>query len=290
MSLKNSTLPDFHAIELNTFALDVLRQSSSNAGRKMPEISLSSLSFGEVFNLIFCSPHLQDYSRGGSAAASVTSIRILLLSTLLLYVSTATYMATILWVWSMSRAADGLLSTSYNGRNDLATYERALQQQSWILTIVMSLNFIIGDAVVWWRACVVWQHKVVSWAGPLLVTLTTGVFSSLTFTMTLFYFTYGRLVPVVAIYPTVIIVLVALKRSPIDIVGLSQVRQSRHGSGQIEGGTSSVVVFHHAAFRTSVGVVTESSRQGIPFDDHQSMHSVETSMRTGEVKDVGDLA
>ena len=35
---------------------------------------------------------------------------------------------------------------------------------------------MIGDAIVWWRACVIWQHKAVNWAGPLLVTLTTGVF------------------------------------------------------------------------------------------------------------------
>ena len=60
MSLENSTLSAFRAIELNAFALDILRESSSNAGRKLPEISLSSLSFGEVIYLIYCSPHLQD--------------------------------------------------------------------------------------------------------------------------------------------------------------------------------------------------------------------------------------
>lgn len=60
MSLENSTLPNFRAIELNTIALGVLRNSTVNARSKMPEIlmSLSSLSFGEFLYLISVSPHL----------------------------------------------------------------------------------------------------------------------------------------------------------------------------------------------------------------------------------------
>ena len=33
---------------------------------------------------------------------------------------------------------------------------------------------IIGDAIVWWRVCVIWRNKVVYYIGPILVSLTVG--------------------------------------------------------------------------------------------------------------------
>ena len=39
-------------------------------------------------------------------------------------------------------------------------------------------QWIIGDAIVWWRACVIWRNEVVYWVGPLLLTLTLGKFLS----------------------------------------------------------------------------------------------------------------
>ena len=38
------------------------------------------------------------------------------------------------------------------------------------------LQWIIGDAIVWWRACVIWRNKVVYCLGPVFVALTLGVF------------------------------------------------------------------------------------------------------------------
>ncbi|KAM5536549.1 hypothetical protein V8D89_009826 [Ganoderma adspersum] len=64
-------------------------------------------------------------------------------------------------------------------------------------------------------------------------------------------FIYGCITPLMAIYPT-IIVLVALKRSPIDTGGLSQVhlpRGSGAGAGAIDKGTESTIVFHHSTIR-----------------------------------------
>ena len=37
------------------------------------------------------------------------------------------------------------------------------------------LQFVIGDAIVWWRTCVIWQNKVVYCIGPLLVAFSVGV-------------------------------------------------------------------------------------------------------------------
>ena len=41
------------------------------------------------------------------------------------------------------------------------------------------LQWIIGDAIVWWRACVIWRNKVVYCLGPVFVALTLGVFGYL---------------------------------------------------------------------------------------------------------------
>ncbi|KAI1783405.1 hypothetical protein LXA43DRAFT_1132551, partial [Ganoderma leucocontextum] len=319
-----------------------------------------------------------------------TNVRILLLGTVLLYVSTATYMAALIWAWSngnnlIAKAKDGLFSPSYDARDDIAAFEHAIQQQSWMLTIAAGVNLVIGDATVWWRACVIWQNKVVNCTGMLLVTLTLGMSQSFMFAcsssrhltpptfvassectknayaqasavlslatnvlatsligykawehrqlmkrhfagagtasrvlkalalliesgciycalliIVIIYqavpvapqagpevvfmtvagdFTYGCFVPIVAIYPTIIVVLVALKRSPIDTGGLSQVRQVHgHGSGTAEGGTSSTIVFHHSTFRTSAGVETEGVTEGIPVGNRRSTHSLETKV------------
>ena len=39
---------------------------------------------------------------------------------------------------------------------------------------MMSPQWIIGDAIVWWRACVIWRKRVIYYIGLLLVTCTLG--------------------------------------------------------------------------------------------------------------------
>ena len=36
----------------------------------------------------------------------------------------------------------------------------------------LPLQFIIADAIVWWRACAIWRSRVIYWIAPLLVILT----------------------------------------------------------------------------------------------------------------------
>ena len=57
MSLYNSSLPEFRAIELNTIALHVLQNPAIGTGGTMVQISLSSLSFGERLCLTSNSVH-----------------------------------------------------------------------------------------------------------------------------------------------------------------------------------------------------------------------------------------
>ena len=86
-----------------------------------------------------------DSSRGSTAQ---TNGKILLFSTVLLYLSTTTYMAALVWSWSIrsssiSKAFAGLYSPSYNGV-DVNIVLHAMNQQSWMLTIAFGLNVSIA--------------------------------------------------------------------------------------------------------------------------------------------------
>ncbi|PIL30648.1 hypothetical protein GSI_07350 [Ganoderma sinense ZZ0214-1] len=170
MSSDNSTSPHFHPINVNTLALGFLQATlhASTIGETMAQISLASLSFGILTILVVTSIYFL-ISRG---AISQTNGKVLLLSTLLLYMSTITYMAGLIWWWSnrsyfVTKAFDGLFSPIFD--ISVSAWLDAINQQDWMLTIALGVNFVIGDAIVWWRACVIWQHKVVNCVGPLLI-------------------------------------------------------------------------------------------------------------------------
>ena len=176
MTLDNSTPPDLRSIELNTLALDILQNAAISATSTVVQVSLSSLSFGEepqacqilnhcsenttgvltivviaaiyflmsertfVSNKTTLTPY--DSSRGSVAQ---TNGRILLLCTILLYGSTVTYMAALIWAWSsrarlISKAADGLSSASYDGQGATAAFEDAIHKQSWMMTFALGAN------------------------------------------------------------------------------------------------------------------------------------------------------
>ncbi|KAM5540743.1 hypothetical protein V8D89_005576 [Ganoderma adspersum] len=381
MSPDNSTLP---SMQLNAGALAYLQRVARTEGDTMSQISLASLSFGILTILVGTSVYFL-ISRGSAAQ---TNGRILLLGTILLYMTTATYMAALIWFWKnrnyfVERANDGLFSPFFDGEADSAALKRAVRQQSWLLTVALGGNFAIGDAIVWWRACVIWQHKVVTCIGPLLrvpngfdlnimygssgfgpaslvLSFTTNILATsligykaweqrqllkqhfaearatsrvlkalalltesgcmysallvliLAFILFIAYhadppttkggpnyafeviandFEYGCLVPLVAIYPTTIIAIVALKQSPIDNGGLSQARQApRHrrgsGPGAVEGDAASTVVFQHSTLHASTFAGdTQDATEGTPTpDNHAYTHSYETSRSRGETK------
>ncbi|KAM5543858.1 hypothetical protein V8D89_002475 [Ganoderma adspersum] len=359
MSFDNSTHSEVPTVEVSKLALDILQDAAVDAASTVVQILLSSLLFGAFTVLAFTSIYFLvsegPFSSQGSTAQ--TNGKILLLSIALLYIYTAAYMAVLVWSWSdrsrlISKAVDGLSAASYDGQYAIAAFEHALHTQSSLITLALGGNIVIGDAIVWWRACVIWQHRLVNCIGLLLLTLTTSPQTiSLTFLFQELYgqisgflslctnilatsliaykalptgyvaheksqifavlyqngqtslsgtglvfrivatdFAYGCFVPIVAIYPTIIIVLVALKRSPIDTAGLSHARQAydSHRLGAAEGGMSSTIVFHHSTFNTSASEGTEGAG-GIQRGDLGSGHSLQVSMNLKDVRPLASL-
>lgn len=80
-------------------------------------------------------------------------------------------------------------------------------------------------------------------------------------------------------YPTIIIVLVALRRSPIDNGGLSQVVSQAYDADPVGDGIWSTVVFHLSTSRDSVMQETEDAVEGIPADEDGvgSMQALQSS-------------
>lgn len=105
-----------------------------------------------------------------------------------------------------------------------------------------------------------------------------------------------------AIYPTIIIVLVALKRSPIDTGGLSQIYQAHdHGDGAGPGGDKearhTTIVFHHSTFCSMASGGTEDAMQdmrvSLSLTDGLTGRSRRSSMSDsepdGHTKDIGKV-
>ena len=92
-----------------------------------------------------------------------------------------------------------------------------------------------------------------------------------------------------AIYPTIIVFLIALKQSPIDNGVLSQVYQAHRDSGVggdpglVEEGVKSTIVFKGSTFQShSPGADMEYAREGTPASDCPSTHSRGSSMADSE--------
>ena len=138
----------------------------------------------------------------GRGSLAHTNTKILLLSTVLLYLFTGTYIGTFAWNRTLanrvvSGAMDSLFSPSYDGSGEMAAFEEAVRKQSWVAAIAFDAivrattlsensvcphlisqhQCISGDGIVWWRACIIWRNKVVYCIGLVLVTLTLGVFN-----------------------------------------------------------------------------------------------------------------
>ncbi|KAM5540700.1 hypothetical protein V8D89_005731 [Ganoderma adspersum] len=330
-------------MEVNDLALSVLQWSSGNLAYTIIQIGLSSALFGILTSLVVVALFFLIRARP-------TALRILLPSTLLLYISTTLYMAAEIWHVSsidayVSGASRGLFSASY-GPDGYDAFERDVGKQSWMLTVALGINVLLGDAIVWWRACVVWRHRLVYCLGGVLLSVTVvcgslGVYftphlssmnalfrlqgnklaaasavlsfatnvlatsligykawehrqllrahlceghrqtrvlrglallvesgaiysvllavvivdqavngsagptsPSSTFQEIEQDYTYDCFVPIVAIYPVLIIVLIALNQSPIDS-GFSQPTMSESSTARRGGVMTSTVVFHH---------------------------------------------
>ncbi|KAM5536533.1 hypothetical protein V8D89_009810, partial [Ganoderma adspersum] len=181
------TTPNSNSITVDRQALlDLTRHFSYIALRLILQFSLSSLFFGMLTILAF---------------ASISLLLIPLLSTVILYASTTMYMAGLVWNWAslariVSEANEGVLRDGYDGNAGLLALENAVLRQSWMVSVALAINMVLGDAVVWWRACVIWQNKIVYWTGPVLLGLTLafdiiGIRQSEAGPLTAIYLLYG---------------------------------------------------------------------------------------------------
>ncbi|PIL28303.1 hypothetical protein GSI_09592 [Ganoderma sinense ZZ0214-1] len=175
-------LPHPNDIAVNKHALGIMQSFAFDATSLVLQFSLSSLLFGVLTILALSSVFLLLRRR----ALTNASIRIPLLTTVVLYASTSLYMAGLIWNWTsvtriIREANEGLSSESYDGAANLISLENAVFKQSWMATAGLAANVIVGDAVVWWRACVIWRHRAVYYAGPiaLLLTLAFGIVGAL---------------------------------------------------------------------------------------------------------------
>ncbi|TBU40858.1 hypothetical protein BD309DRAFT_869457, partial [Dichomitus squalens] len=115
------------------------------------------------------------------------SATIMLSSMAILFASTSMYMSSLIWNWMSIKnivweATTGLYSDTYDGRESHAAFKKAVYGQSVMVTVALGINICIGDAIVWWRACVIWHNNVVTCIGGvgLAMTLILGILGACT--------------------------------------------------------------------------------------------------------------
>ena len=120
---------------------------------------------------------------------------LMIASTLLLYVSTVTYCAGVLHMTVENyrvaeEAANMLFSASSITPSDgglspltsawIATMSVTINVRSVLIPLEVTcsehcqLQVLIGDAIVWWRACVLWRNRVISFIGPAVLAIGLG--------------------------------------------------------------------------------------------------------------------
>ncbi|PIL30689.1 hypothetical protein GSI_07393 [Ganoderma sinense ZZ0214-1] len=159
-------------VEINDLALNTTLYYAADLSFTALDIGLSSALFG-VLTLLVALAVMFLIRKG----LYHTFVRILLPSTLLLYGSTILYTAALgSHIISIGRlvaqAQSGLFSGDAFTNAEVGAFESDVLKQSWMMTIAVSVNVLIGGSIVWWRVCVVWRNRMVYCLGPLLIMLT----------------------------------------------------------------------------------------------------------------------
>ncbi|KAM5536551.1 hypothetical protein V8D89_009828 [Ganoderma adspersum] len=314
--LNNSAISTFGTLDVNTVAPRIIRESTISARDAMIQIYLASFLFG-VLTILSFTPiffligHLHKMN-----------VKVLVLSTILLYLSTSTYLAALIWNRSQANylvlgATTDLFSPVYDGKQEISAFEDTVWKQSWMTVTAVVANYLLDTPAVFGSigycelkimpmtkvtllitnngfikaataisfstntfataltAYKMWKHRRLSRVlnalallvecGTIYCALLTSVMvhqadpgmsragAGRMFTRVVECFIYGCLTPLVAIYPIIIIVLVALKRSPINMGGLSQVHLDDAGLIYHSEGTESTLVFRHSIIRNFSG-------------------------------------
>ncbi|TBU25785.1 hypothetical protein BD311DRAFT_763857 [Dichomitus squalens] len=173
MSGGDSAMPVISTPSINEFAFTVAVYFAGSGTQSDIQLFVASVTYGFLTALVVAA--IIFLARQG--LSSRYSVSLLLLSTLILYTSTTVYMCTLVWSrlgvgHLISEVTNGVVSATYDPSHSIASLERNVKVQSWMMTATGGLNILIGDGVVWWRACVVWRNRIVYIVGPLLLTLT----------------------------------------------------------------------------------------------------------------------
>ncbi|EJF67447.1 hypothetical protein DICSQDRAFT_177060 [Dichomitus squalens LYAD-421 SS1] len=158
---------------VNEDALAIVQLYGMNLDVLLFSVVLSTFLFGVLTVLSGTSTYFLFRKR--SQQRTVVS---LLASILVLYVSTAAYWATIL-ADAISRnqlvgdASAGILISSYSP--DMAHHKAVVMRHTVIATIGLTVNMLLGDCIVWWRAYVLWRTKFVLALGVGLITITLAI-------------------------------------------------------------------------------------------------------------------
>ncbi|KAI1789897.1 hypothetical protein LXA43DRAFT_545702 [Ganoderma leucocontextum] len=170
MPLLRATSPELRPVDVNDLALNTTLYYAADLSYAALDIGLSSALFGILTLLVIIA--VVFLTRKGLGHKPV---RVLLPSTLLLYGSTALYMASLACHITsvnhlVSQAQAGLFSDAYTDAA-VEAFERDILKESWMMTFALGINLLVGDSIVWWRACAVWRNRTVYCIGPLLIAL-----------------------------------------------------------------------------------------------------------------------
>ncbi|TBU28547.1 hypothetical protein BD311DRAFT_316530 [Dichomitus squalens] len=129
------------SVEVNDFALTVSLYFASSGSQSSIQLLVASLSFGILTALVTVA--IIFLVRQG--LRSRISVAFLFLSTLLLYSSTSIYMCALVWYrlrvsQLVLDATKGLTSTTYDASGNVASFERVVEIQSWMMTMTTGTN------------------------------------------------------------------------------------------------------------------------------------------------------
>ncbi|KAI1786947.1 hypothetical protein LXA43DRAFT_1168263, partial [Ganoderma leucocontextum] len=157
--------------EVNHPVVEVLQSRAPHLNQSLTIIFLSSVLLGILTVLTGTSLYFVM-----SKSLRRASAMVLAASTLLLYASTATYCGGIMRMTVANNrviesAADALLLASAESTPNASRLDSGTSPltAAWLATISLTVNVLIGDAIVWWRACVLWRNQLMCWLGPLLL-------------------------------------------------------------------------------------------------------------------------
>ncbi|KAM5538522.1 hypothetical protein V8D89_007855 [Ganoderma adspersum] len=154
-------------VDVNQDALGTIQEYTPSLHLFLVVVVLSTFLFGVLTVLSTMSTYFLFRNRPRYRA-----VVLILASTLMLYASTVAYWASIIAnaisaFHLLEDAAGGILDPSH--LSQVTRYHSLVMTQSIVATTSLAVNMILGDAIVWWRAYILWRTRSVLGLGCVLV-------------------------------------------------------------------------------------------------------------------------